>query len=73
MTMTLSRLTRRFGETEVLRGIDLEIAPGELIALLGPSGSGKTTLLKIIAGLDWPDGGALTMAGADWLALRPQD
>jgi sulfate transport system ATP-binding protein len=73
MTMTLSRLTRRFGETEVLRGIDLEIEPGELIALLGPSGSGKTTLLKIIAGLDWPDGGALTMAGADWLALRPQD
>ena len=73
MTMTLSRLTRRFGETEVLRGIDLEIAPGELIALLGPSGSGKTTLLKIIAGLDWPDAGALSVGGVDWLALRPQD
>ncbi len=73
MTMKISHLIRRFGPTEVLRGIDLEIGTGELVALLGPSGSGKTTLLKIIAGLDWPDAGALTVDGANWLARKAQD
>lgn len=68
MTLSLSHITRRFGKTEVLRGIDLEIAEGELIALLGPSGSGKTSLLRIIAGLDWPDAGTLAFGGQDWLA-----
>lgn len=66
------QLTRRFGQTEVLKGVDLAIAEGELIALLGPSGSGKTTLLKIIAGLDWPDAGKLRVKGEDWLALSAQ-
>ncbi|MFT4148797.1 MAG: sulfate/molybdate ABC transporter ATP-binding protein [Paracoccaceae bacterium] len=73
MTMTIAHLTRRFGQTEVLRGIDLEVATGELVALLGPSGSGKTTLLKIIAGLDWPDAGRLLVDGDDWLAKKAQD
>lgn len=73
MSMTISNLTRRFGQTEVLRGIDLEIKAGELVALLGPSGSGKTTLLKIIAGLDWPDAGSLTVYGEEWLAKKAQD
>ncbi|MFT3688714.1 sulfate/molybdate ABC transporter ATP-binding protein [Paenirhodobacter sp.] len=73
MTMRIAHLTRRFGQTEVLRGIDLEIAKGELVALLGPSGSGKTTLLKIIAGLDWPDAGTLTVDGEDWLKKKAQD
>ncbi len=73
MTMSIAHLTRRFGATEVLRGIDLAVDKGELVALLGPSGSGKTTLLKIIAGLDWPDAGALTVDGEDWLAKRAQD
>ena len=73
MSISISNLTRRFGQTEVLRGIELGIEKGELIALLGPSGSGKTTLLKIIAGLDWPDAGSLTVNGQDWLALKAQD
>jgi len=48
--------TRRFGETVVLRDLDVDIAPGEFVALLGRSGSGKTTLLRTLAGLDPIDG-----------------
>lgn len=73
MSMKIDHLTKRFGETSVLRGIDLSVEDGELVALLGPSGSGKTTLLKIIAGLEWPDGGALEVDGQDWLQLAAQD
>ncbi|HEY0275503.1 MAG TPA: sulfate/molybdate ABC transporter ATP-binding protein [Paenirhodobacter sp.] len=73
MTITIAHLTRRFGQTEVLRGIDLAVAKGEMVALLGPSGSGKTTLLKIIAGLDWPDAGTLDVNGEDWLRKKAQD
>jgi len=73
MAIGIAGLTKRFGRTEVLRGIDLGVEKGELVALLGPSGSGKTTLLKIIAGLEWPDAGQLTVDGADWLRLAAQD
>jgi putative ABC transport system ATP-binding protein len=48
---------------EVLRGIDLDVAQGEFLALMGPSGSGKTTLLNLIGGLDRPDRGEITVAG----------
>ena len=48
---------------EVLRGIDLEVAQGEFLALMGPSGSGKTTLLNLIGGLDRADRGEITVAG----------
>jgi len=48
----LSKFTRSFGETRVIESLDLEIAPGEFVALLGRSGSGKTTLLRTLAGLD---------------------
>jgi sulfate transport system ATP-binding protein len=61
----LRGITKRFGEYPALHGIDLDVAPGEFIALLGPSGSGKTTLLRIIAGLEFQDSGTVQLAGED--------
>jgi len=54
-------------EQVALQGLDLEVAQGEWIALVGPSGAGKSTLLSILAGLDQPSAGRLTVSGCDLL------
>jgi ABC-2 type transport system ATP-binding protein len=61
-------LRKAFGGTPVLRGIDLTVAPGSILALLGPNGAGKTTLIRILATLIRPDAGTATVAGHDLLA-----
>ena len=65
-----SGLTRTFGERRVLDGLDLEIAPGEFVALIGRSGSGKSTLLRALAGLDRDLAGELTVNGTVAVAFQ---
>jgi len=71
------RLARRYrlGETlvEALRGVDLEIARGELVAVAGPSGSGKSTLLHLLGGLDEPDAGRVLVDGVDLATLGDRE
>ncbi len=62
-------LTLSLGQTDILKGVDLDVADGETLALLGPSGSGKSSLMALLAGLERPSGGALEVAGADFSAL----
>ena len=62
---------KRVGEVEVLRGVSLQVAPGELFTLLGPSGCGKTTLLRTLAGFERPDAGEVAVDGTSLLELPP--
>lgn len=62
--VSVAGLTKSFGSQPVLHGVDLEVPPGSITAILGPSGSGKTTLLRLLAGFERPDGGTITIGGA---------
>ncbi|BEV72463.1 MULTISPECIES: sulfate/molybdate ABC transporter ATP-binding protein [unclassified Paludibacterium] len=65
MSIEVRKLSKRFGDFTALDQVDLQVNPGELLALLGPSGCGKTTLLRMIAGLDQPDAGQILFSGED--------
>jgi sulfate transport system ATP-binding protein len=65
MTIQIRSVEKTFGRFPALNNVSLDIAPGELLALLGPSGSGKTTLLRAIAGLEYPDKGQILFDGED--------
>jgi lipoprotein-releasing system ATP-binding protein len=59
----VEKITKSFGELQVLKGIDLEVPDGKLYSIVGPSGAGKTTLLQIIGSLSNPDSGKVTIKG----------
>jgi ABC-2 type transport system ATP-binding protein len=70
--LTLTGVTKSFGDRRVLAGVDLDIAAGDSVALLGANGSGKTTTLRCIVGLARPDSGTIRIDGID-AARRPME
>jgi len=65
-------IVKRFGDFTALDGVSVDVPTGSLTALLGPSGSGKSTLLRVIAGLEQPDEGKVSLDGEDATRLPPQ-
>jgi ABC-2 type transport system ATP-binding protein len=71
-TLAARDLVKRYGDRVALRGVSLDAAPGELVAVIGPNGAGKTTLLSILAGIQRPDEGAVDAPrGIGWVPQRP--
>ena len=72
----LRGVSKRYGETTAVAGLDLEVAPAEVFALLGPNGAGKTTTVEMCEGFVTPDSGSVEVLGLDPLAdnaaLRPR-
>lgn len=72
-SLSINNVTKSFGDTEVLKGINIDIADGEFIILVGPSGCGKSTLMNMIAGLESVTSGELLMDGQDVTHRSPKD
>ena len=70
-TLTLDGLRKSFGETEILKGVDLELRDGEMLVIVGASGCGKSTLLRLVAGLDTATAGRILIDGRDVTAVDP--
>lgn len=69
MMIKINNITKSFGSFQVLKGIDLEIRPREIVSIMGASGAGKTTLLQIIGTLDGPDSGQIIINNTDIATL----
>jgi sn-glycerol 3-phosphate transport system ATP-binding protein len=67
------QVTKRYGDLEVIHGIDLDVADGEFIVIVGPSGCGKSTLLRMVAGLETISGGEISIGDRVVNALEPKD
>jgi sn-glycerol 3-phosphate transport system ATP-binding protein len=72
-TLEIQGLRKSFGQTEVLRQIDLSLADGEMLVIVGASGCGKSTLLRLVAGLETPTAGRIVIGGRDVTALDPSE
>src|SRR5205085_4781024 len=75
VVLKVHHLTARAGGRDILKGIDLEVAPGEVHAIMGPNGSGKSTFAGALAGKDGVEvtGGTATLDGKDLLAMSPEE
>jgi branched-chain amino acid transport system ATP-binding protein len=69
----LDGITKNFGRTEIIRGVDLVIKPGERHAMIGPNGAGKSTLFNLISGRLMPTAGTIRLRGEDITGLRPYE
>ncbi|MCZ8269995.1 MAG: ATP-binding cassette domain-containing protein [Beijerinckiaceae bacterium] len=67
--LSVSRLSKRYGDFQALKDVSLEVVAGELVAVLGPSGSGKSTLFRCISGLTEPDSGLIELDGTAYSGL----
>lgn len=72
-SLELSDISKSFGSERVIDGIDLEVRQGEFLSLVGMSGCGKSTLLRIIAGLEAPDSGTVSIGGQNITSVEPSD
>jgi sulfate transport system ATP-binding protein len=72
VSIVVDSVSKRFGDFTALDDVSLEVRDGSLTALLGPSGGGKSTLLRVIAGLETPDSGTVSIAGEDATREPPQ-
>ncbi len=70
-TLQLEGVSKRFGDADILRGIDLALADGEMLVIVGASGCGKSTLLRLVAGLETATGGRILLDGRDITAIDP--
>ena len=70
-TLDLHGLTKSFGGTSILAGIDLALADGEMLVIVGASGCGKSTLLRLVAGLEEPTAGRIILGGQDVTRTDP--
>jgi branched-chain amino acid transport system permease protein len=69
--LEIKALAKSFGGIKAVNGVDLEVRPGSIVAIIGPNGSGKTTFFNLITGLIEPDGGRVLLAGENITGLRP--
>lgn len=69
--LELRHLTKRFGQTDIIRGVDLQVRPGERLAVIGPNGAGKSTLFNLISGRFAPSSGQVLLNGTDITGLPP--
>jgi multiple sugar transport system ATP-binding protein len=69
--IALQNISRRFGETQALDSVSMEVPDGSFVVLLGPTGAGKTTTLRMVSGLDYPDSGEILIGGQRVTSLTP--